>query len=365
MLEKTRIATPERDVCLAEENAWYVGCDMAMAFCRLTEQLASESGTKIEKEIRCLEETLKRDLLSFCPQKEINLIDLGTGDGRKTILIIEALNRDGGKSVRYVPVDSNPYISRYAILSILGGGKKFWTKEEARKVFDPLCRIDFDDSEYTDSISIEDLVRLSRLYPTRDQFSVRNEVTIPTAGLEIDFIRNLPEVASNAKELNRGGTNLFCMLGNTFGNYLTEERTRFLNTLYDEMEFGDLFLLGISLRPDEISGGSEEIRFLEREHQPGEAFMRLGADHPGSKYVIKYDPISYCMKYSFVRPDRSIQDIGYSYLFDARDIVRDLEEARIEVVSCKSYPLNPNSGSQTQFELEPKYLTVLGRKTRE
>jgi hypothetical protein len=364
MPEKTRIATPERDVCLADENAWYVGCDMAMAFCRLTEQLASEPGTKIEKEIRCLEEALKRDFLDFCPQKEINLIDLGTGDGRKTNLIIKALNREGGKSVRYVPVDANRYISCYAILSILGGGKKFWTKEEAGKVFDPMCRIDFDDSPYTDSISIEDLVRLSKLYPTRDQFSIRNEVTIPTAGLEIDFIRNLPEVVSNAKELNRGGTNLFCMLGNTFGNYLTEERTRFLNTLYDEMEFGDLFLFGISLRPDEIGGSSEEIRILEREHLPGEAFMRLGADHPQSRYVIKYDPISCCMKYSFVRPDKSIQDIGYSYLFDAGDVVRDLEAARIEVVSCKSYPFNPDSGNRTQFEREPKYLTVLGRKTR-
>ena len=37
------------------ENAWYHGLEMGMAFCRVTEQLSSKPGTKVEKELRCLE----------------------------------------------------------------------------------------------------------------------------------------------------------------------------------------------------------------------------------------------------------------------------------------------------------------------
>jgi hypothetical protein len=307
---------------------------------------------------------LNQDFLDYCPEEEINLIDLGTGDGQKMVLVIKALNEGEEKAIRYIPVDSNPYISRYAIFSILGSGKKTWNREESKQLFEPLGRLDFNESLYTDSISIETLVRLSKSHPTRSQFILRNEVTIPTTGLEIDFFRNLPEVVSSAKKLNRNGMNIFSMLGNTFGNYLTDKREVFLSTLYDEMEFGDLFLLGISLRPAEKRDCSEQIRFLEREHLPGEAFMRLGADHPQSKYHIKYDPVSCCMNYSFVRPDKSIQDIGYSYLFDADEVVNDLEAAEFEVVSCESYPFTVDRGSLSQIEYEPKYLTILGRKTR-
>src|ERR1019366_4602658 len=84
-----------------------------------------------------------------------------------------------------------------------------------------------------------------------------------------------------AKTLNGKGMNIFCMLGNTFGNYPPEKRKVFLTTLYNEMEVGELFLLGISLRP-EGEPCSEAIRSLEKEYLPGEAFMRLGADHPQS-----------------------------------------------------------------------------------
>ncbi|MDB4746139.1 L-histidine N(alpha)-methyltransferase [Verrucomicrobia bacterium] len=362
--EKMQTATSDRGVCVAEDNAWYQGCDMAMAYCRLTEQLAAKSGTKIEKEIRCLERFLKHDFLDYCPEGGLNLIDLGTGDGQKMILVIKALNEGGKNAIRYIPVDSNPYISRYAILSILGSGKKIWNKEDAAKLFEPLGRFDFNDILYTDSVCIETLVRLSKLHSSRSEFIVRDEVTIPTAGLEIDFFQNLPEVVSNAKRLNRNGMNVFCMLGNTFGNYLAENRNIFLDTLYDEMEFGELFLLGLSLRPAEESFCSEQIRFLEREHLPGEEFMRLGADHPQAKYHIKYDPDSCYMKYSFVRPDKTIQEIGYSYLFDANEVVNDLNAAHLEVVSCESYPVTVDSGSLPSTRDEPKYLTILARKTR-
>lgn len=361
---ENKIKVPQRLVEHAlGKNAWYQGYEMGMAFCRLTEQLSAEPGTKIEKELRCLERTLEQEFFKLCRQKGINLIDLGTGDGQKMVLVIKALNEAGIRAVRYVPVDTNPYISRYAILTILGSGKKAWNKQEVELLFGPLGKLDFIEAKNTDSISIETLVHLTKSHSTRRDLFVRKGVIVPMTGLKIDFFQNLPKVASAAKTLNGKGMNIFCMLGNTFGNYSPEKRKVFLTTLYNEMEVGELFLLGISLRP-EGEPCSEAIRSLEREYLPGEAFMRLGADHPQSQYCSKYDPDSYCMIYSFERPDKSIQDVGYSYLFDAKEVVNDLDTARFEVVSRESYPSLIDGKTLSQIEYEPKYLTILVRKSQ-
>ncbi len=345
------------------KNAWYQGYEMGMAFCRLTEQLSFEPGTKIEKELRCLERTLEQDLFKHCRQKGINLIDLGTGDGQKMALLIKALNEAGIRAVRYVPVDTNPYISRYAILTILGSGKKAWNKKEVELLFGPLGKLDFIEANNRDSISIETLVHLSKPHLTKRGLFVRKGVIVPMNGLRIDFFQNLPKVVSAARKLNGKGMTIFCMLGNTFGNYSPEKRKVFLTTLYNEMEVGEYFLLGISLRP-EGEPCSKAIHALEREYLPGEAFMRLGADHPQSKYCLKYDPDSYCMIYSFERPDKSIQDVGYSYLFDPKEVVDDLDTARFEVVSCESYPSLIDGKMLSQIEYEPKYLTIWIRKSQ-
>ncbi len=358
---KTRVAPQKIAEDPLAKNAWYQGFEMGMAFCRLTERLSAESGTKVEKELRCLERALQRDFSKLCGQKDVNLIDLGTGDGQKVILVIKALNESGIRAVRYVPVDTNPYIARYAILSILGSGKKAWNKQEAELLFGPFEEIGFMEAESRGSISLETLVRLSRSHPMRSEGFVRKGVTVPMTGLDIDFFQHLPKVTSAAKALPGKGINIFCMLGNTLGNNLPQERKIFLDTLCHEMEEGDLFLLGVSLRPED-EPCAEAIRILEREYSVGEAFMRLGADHPQSKYSAKYDPDSHCMIYGFERPDKSVQDMGYSYLFDAREAANNLEAAGFEVVACESYPSPDGNKSLPRVEHAPKYLTILARK---
>ena len=335
---------------------------MGMAFCRLTEQLSSEPGSKVEKELRCLERTLGQDFSKYCGRESVNLIDLGTGDGQKMLLMIEALNKSGVGAIRYVPVDTNHHISRYAILTILGSGKKAWSKQDVELLFGPLGTLDFIDEQNTGGITIETLVWLSGSHATRSHQFVRNELIVPMTGLQIDFFQNLPEVVTAAKAVGGKGLNIFCMLGNTFGNYLPEKRKIFLDTLYHEMETGELFLLGISLRPKGDPCGPDEVRLLEREYLPGEAFMRLGADHPRSKYCSRYDARSCRMIHSFERPDKSIQEVGYSYLFDPEEIVNAFEAARLEVLSCEPYPSPREAKELPRIESEPKYLTILARK---
>jgi hypothetical protein len=342
----------------------YQGYHMAMAYCRLTEELSSKSGTKPEKELRCLERALENGFSKDWPQKRIHLIDLGTGNGQKMIPVIEALNRAGIRAVRYLPVDKNPYMSRYAILTILGSGKRAWNRQEVEILFGPLGDLDFVEAQDTDSMTIETLVRLSMSHATRSDLFVREEVVVPMTGLEIDFFQDLPKVASAARTLNGKGSNCFCMLGNTFGNYSPQKQKVFLASLYSEMEAGDFFLLGVGLRPTGKRFCSEAFRFVEREYLPGEAFMRLGADCPQSKYCPKYDPASCCVIHSFERPDQSMQEMGYSYLFDATELVNDLDAAGFEAVSCESYPSLSDRKAPSESENEPQYLTILVRKSQ-
>lgn len=356
--------SPSADMIHEESNnEWYQSYEMGMAFCRLTERLSSEPGTKPEKELRSLERALEKEFATFCRHKAINLIDLGTGDGHKMVLVIKALNQAGIRAVRYVPVDTNPYISRYAIFTILGSGKTTWNKEEVELVFGPFLNPDPLQGDNTDSINIETLVRLSKSHSTRSDSFVRKEVIVPMTGLQIDFFKHLPDVVCAAKSLNGNAMNVFCMLGNTLGNCLPEHQTLFLTTLYNQMESGELFLLGISLRPNAPSSCLDEIHLLEREYLPGEVFMRLSADHPQSNYRSKYDSDSFCMTYSFERPDKSIQDMGYSYLFDRHEVINDLKEAHFEVLSCESYPSCTESLTPPRSEHGPQYLTILARKS--
>lgn len=342
----------------------FQGCDMAMAYCRLTEELSCKSGTKPEKELRCLERILQNGFSKHWSQKRVHLIDLGTGNGQKMIPVIEALNRSGARTVRYLPVDKNPYMARYAILTILGSGKRAWNRQEAEVLFGPLGDLEFIEARDHDSITIETLVRLSMSRATSSDLFVREQVIVPMAGLEIDFFQELPKVARAARTLNGKGSNLFCMLGNTFGNYSPQKQKVFLATLCNEMEAGDLFLLGVGLRPTGKRCCSEAFCLLQREYLPGEAFMRLGAEYPQSKYCCQYDPVSCCMTHSFERPDQSIQSMGYSYLFDAEELVNDLDAAGFEAVSCECYPSLNGRTAPSESENEPQYLTVLVRQSQ-
>lgn len=294
-----------------DQNAWYQGYDTGMAFCRLTRALSLEPGTKSEKEQRCLAQTLDRHIAQLSGGGSVTLIDLGTGDGQKMVMVIDALLCDGAAAIRYVPVDSNPHISRYAIRSILeAAGERGWERSGA-------------------------------------------DVAIPQDGVDIDFFQNLSSVIGLAKRLGPG-TRAFCLLGNTFGNYPAPERDAFLSTLHAGMEPGDLFLLGVAARPAGGPDYEEQVRLLEREYLPGEAFMRMGADHPQSTFRSRYDAASQCMIHTFERPDTTVQHMGYSFLFDPEELRCDLTMTGFEVVAEEQYPpLEANA---------PGCLTVIARK---
>jgi uncharacterized SAM-dependent methyltransferase len=356
---------PQTSERLPARNEWYEGCEVGMAFCRLTEALSFQPGTKVEKELRSLEQALARSIPRFCRGKCVNLVDLGTGDGQKMILVLKALSKARAEWVRYIPVDTNPYIARYAIFTILGGGRTTWSHDEAEAVFGPPDGLEFNPAPVEAPISIESLVWLSRFRKTTSELFVRNNVSVPATGLEIDFFEDLTKVARIAKRLNGSAMNIFCLLGNTFGNYPRGKQHAFVEALFREMHPGDLFLLGVGLRPSGESASSEQINLLEKEYQPGESFMRLGADDPCSRFSSKYDCASHSMKHSFERPDGSVQEMGYSKLFDASEVILALANAGFEIANCESYPGACQSHGPRRNHREPQYLTVIARKAGE
>ncbi len=338
------------------DNAWYGSFEAAMAFCRLTEQLSTQPGTKMEKELRCLERALQADLRAVVADSNVNLIDLGTGDGQKMCLLVDALQAAGVRTVRYVPVDKNPYISRYAILTLLRRGRRTWKREEVEQLVGPLDAPG--EMRAGEPLTTEMLVRRWPRGTGSELVIHDGGVILPMSGLEIDFFADFPRVASAARRLGDECLNVFCLLGNTLGNYPAENREAFLARLSDGTAPGELFLLGVGLRPQEGPCDADELRLLQQDYLPGEAFMRLQADHPRSIYSSRYEPESCRMIHSFERPDGSRQVVGYSYLFDAQEVIRDLHAAGFEIVSCAIHP-------GEHEPRQPRYFTVLASKVPE
>lgn len=329
---------------------WYASYQMAMAFCRVTTALAAERGTKPEKEQQCLVRLVDRALGDACRGQAVRLVDLGTGDGHKMLLTIRALRAAAAGPIRYVPVDTNAHIARYAILNILGAGKPAWPLAEVERMFGPLNGHAPTDGSTT--LGLETLVRMSHAPAGDAEYTVDDMVTVPMSGIPLDFFQHLPEVVRQSKRRGRG-MGVFCLLGNTYGNYPAEWRDGFLGAMFAEIDAGDLFMLGVGLRPTAGPSYAEQVRRLVREYAPGAAFMQSGADHPDAVYRLQFDPQSHSMVHEFERPDGSIQPMGFSHLFSVQQTIEAFTRKGFEIVAHDIYPAEPT---------EPQYLTILARK---
>lgn len=350
----------------APKNDWYQGYEMGTTFCRLTEELAARPGSKIGKEISCLQEVLRADFTRAFRVNDVNVVDLGTGDGLKTCMVISALREAGMRSVRYVPVDTNPHIARYASFTILGGGKRTWTQHDAELVFGPLTPEQLTEAEIVDPkvISIEKLVRLSTVASMQSQLFTQGGVTVPMTGLRVDFVAELARVVAMRSAFDEQGLNLFCLLGNTLGNYTPDQRSAFLASMYRQMRIQDRFLLGVSLRPPGGRILPEHVDALVNEHLPAEVFMRLGAEEADLPFRVGYDPTNCCMTYGFERSNGSVQDMGFSHLFDPERLVEDLKGAGLRVCALQVFPRISHRIPSRYSDVEPRYLTILAQRAR-
>ena len=172
------------------------------------------------------------------------LVELGSGSSRKTIMLIEAMYRSG-PGRRYVPIDISEDALRAAAKELCGAYT--WLEVE---------------------------------------------------GLVGDFVADLDKV-------RRRGRRLIVFLGSTIGNYVPTLRYSLLRSVASALDAGDSFLLGVDLVKDEATmvaayddaaGVSSEfnlniLRVVNRE---------LDGDLPldAFEHVTRFDPISSCMAQS-------------------------------------------------------------------
>ncbi len=189
---------------IADSKLWYLKPEQAQAFLDLE---GSESYQKevIQKEINLINNNIK-EFLGKIGKDNLNIIDLGCGDGKKAVLFIEHLK--GKVKLRYCPVDISSYMVEKAIKKI--------RKVDAGEVVEFQWNIS--DFENIENISIL---------------------------------------------LRQGGykKNLSLLLGNTLGNF---EINELLYEIRSSMKGGDFLLIGNGLdnrKPEEIlkSYNSEEV----------------------------------------------------------------------------------------------------------
>jgi len=180
---------------IADSKLWYLKPEQAQSFLDLEESKAYKTEV-IQKEVDLINGNVE-EILGKMKGENLNIIDLGCGDGKKAVIFIEHLK--GKVKLRYCPVDISSYMVGKAIENIKG----------------------------TD------------------------------AGEVVEFQWNISDFENieNISTLLRQGEfkkNLFLLLGNTLGNF---EINELLYEIRSSMKGGDMLLIGNGLdnrHPEEI-----------------------------------------------------------------------------------------------------------------
>ena len=180
---------------IADSKLWYLKPEQAQAFLDLEN---SEIYKKeiIQKEINLIEENIE-EIIEKIKKDNLNILDLGCGDGKKAVLFIKYLK--GKVKLRYCPVDISSYMVNKAIENI--------RKTDAGEVVEFQWNI----SDFENIENISTLLRQGEFKKT-----------------------------------------LTLLLGNTLGNF---EINELLYEIRSSMKGGDLLLIGNGLdnkNPEEI-----------------------------------------------------------------------------------------------------------------
>lgn len=99
---------------IADSKLWYLTPEQSQAFLDLEESEAYKEDV-IEKEISLINNNIE-DILSILGEENLNIIDLGCGDGKKAVIFTEHFK--GKLKVRYCPIDISGYMVEKAIKKI-------------------------------------------------------------------------------------------------------------------------------------------------------------------------------------------------------------------------------------------------------
>ena len=196
---------------IADSKLWYITPEQAQAYLDL---VASEDYTQEigPKELMLIKKHLS-ELMVVAGKEPLNIIDLGCGNGKKAIIFIENLKKEGVK-LRYCPIDISGHMVDIAL-------------ENIKKVdVDEVVKAQWNISDFENLANISPLLR--------------------------------------KKEYKK---HFFLLLGNTFGNFETHE---LLYQIANAMKEDDLLLIGNGLNNHKVE---EDIVKACRENKGFDKFL--------------------------------------------------------------------------------------------
>ncbi len=193
-----------------------------------------------------------------------------------------------------------------------------------------------------------------------------NKCMIPPKGFNMDFFdfqtlyKNITYVTSFAP----GGKKLFLLLGQTLGNYSSEERELLLHSIYDGLKTNDFFLVGVDLCPDSVLD-EEARRFrierIKAEYKEGESFARtcLRKDQRDLNYVVDFDEATNDVVIDFEDQTGNKKPFFRSHKFSHQEITDLLTDSGFKIIGARYYI------PQTTLDYGKEYAVILCKKVGE
>jgi hypothetical protein len=184
---------------------------------------------------------------------------------------------------------------------------------------------------------------------------------VPEDSITIDFF-DFDKVSTSMKYLTSvsPGKNIFMLLGQTLGNYSEDERAQLVKQVYDNLNEGDYFLVGVDIKPDGNLSDEyikQRIQEMEWEYKQGEGFARLVSKGipETSEYIPIYNSETHSMDINFKHESGEIETVFNSYKFENDEVENLLVNSGFKLEGLE--PFFPD-----KEEAGVEYIVYLARK---
>lgn len=257
---------------IADSKLWYLTPTQAQAYLDLERSEAYQKEV-IQKEIDLIQKNLE-EIGDNLGKGDVNIIDVGCGDGKKAVLFIDHLKKNN-QSIRYCPID----ISHYMVTQAFARVRK---------------------------LDVDEVIGFH---------------------WNISDFENLENVSAIIRA-EKQGNNLFLLLGNTLGNF---EINELLYEMRSSMTDGEVLLIGNGL-----NNGDTESLLKSYDHEENNVFFKqipsqLGLEEGDIGFGVRFSNSRIELYYTlntdkkitfqnktvhFQKGDQIIVAVSYKYDFD-------------------------------------------------
>jgi hypothetical protein len=200
-------------------------------------------------------------------------------------------------------------------------------------------------------------------------------VLLPARGIEADFTKTseLLNAVDYVSSHHPDDTKIVALLGQTLGNFEEKDRRGFIQGLYDNMQDGDYFLIGVDLRPSKKDWDEraieQRVANMEREYAICGDFFTMQPGIPeNARFVPKYSHENSRMEFRLEWLEGGkhvVKDMGFSHKFAKGEIRSLLKDAGFKIVGQEYHTAKRGTytdGHGRGMNSGPEYAVLLARK---